>query len=184
MTQSISTNIPLNMAQEPLVKKIALYDQEVGYEILVNAQLKEGSVSDDKKFMEHPIEDGTVIIDHVVDDAKTGTVQVLISDDDAYSLDELMDFYQNSYKVVLKIKNEVFTDLVIASKPLKANAEYFDTTVYDLTFKEVMQAQTQYVKMQVPAVKNKKNASTVKTGQKQPTPSISRKMADWMLGRK
>ena len=61
--------------------------------------------------------------------------------------------------------------MIISSKPVKADPQYYDKTVYDLSFKEVLEAQTQYVKMSVPQVQDAKNASTINVGQKQPIPT-------------
>ena len=168
MTQySTKTNVPLKIKNKAEIKNIKVYDQETNDQIFGNVQYIDASVTDDKKMMEHPIEDGSMIIDHIVNDPKQVSMQLLISDDDYSSLNELLDYYYTSSPVVIKVKNEVFTDLVMSSKPLKVDTNYYDKTTYDLTFKEVQVAVTQYVKMSVPKVKNKKNASKVKVGRKQ-----------------
>lgn len=173
---STFTNIVLHIKQKTDVKNIAIYNQQNNSEIFLNVKYIDGSISDDLKMMEHPKEDGTAIVDHVIDDAKSANIKILIEDDDSTSLNEILNCYKNRTQVIIKIKNEIYSNFVMSSKPLKADVEHYNSTVYDLSFKEVMQAQTQYVKMRVPQVKNKKNASTVNTGQKQKkvTPSILR----------
>lgn len=170
------TNIVLRIKQKADVKNIAIYEQKENTEVFQNIQYLDGSISDDLKVMEHPKEDGTAIVDQVIDDAKTAIVRLIIADDDADSLNEILDYYKNRTPLTIKIKNEIYANFIISSKPLKADVEHYDKTVYDLSFKEVINAQTVYVKMSVPAVKNKKNASKVKTGYKkaQPKPSILR----------
>lgn len=168
MVTEVNTNLTLHIAETTDVKNIVIYNQEDNTEAFVGVQyLDSASVSDDKKMMEHPKEDGTTIIDHIIDDAKTANISVLISDDDSTVREELLAYYKNCTPVMIKIKNEFFNNFVMSSKPVKADVSHYDTTVYELTFKEVLVAQTQYVKMRVPQVQQKKNASTVNTGHKQ-----------------
>lgn len=164
---TVQTNYTLHIKESADVKNLVIYNQETNEEAFLNVQYLEGSVSDDLKVMEHPKEDGTSIADHVIDDAKSGTVRLIISDDDSISLNEILDYYQNRTMLILKIKNNFYTNMIISSKPVKADPQYYDKTVYDLAFKEVLEAQTQYVKMSVPQVQGAKNASTINAGQKQ-----------------
>jgi hypothetical protein len=172
------TNLILRIVQRAKNKNIAIYVQDSNAEALVNAKVFEGSATVDKKLMEHPKENGTVITDHVIDDPSQVNIQLLIEDDDATTINELMDYYRNSTLLTVKIKNEVFSNLIINSKPLSADSGHYDSTIYNLSFKEVQEAITQYVKMPQNQVKNATNAGRVKTGQKQPQsqPSILRKL--------
>jgi len=162
-----ATNIILHIRQKIDVQNIAVYDQEENEQILTSLKFLDGSVTDDKKLMEHPKEDGTMIVDHVIDDPIQITLQCLLADDDSTGLNELHNLYKNCTQVIIKIKNELHDNLVMASKPMKANSDHFNYTVYDLTFKEIQVAQTVYVKMSVPQVKRKANASKINTGHKQ-----------------
>lgn len=168
-----ATNVILHIKQKTDVQNIAVYDQSEKQQILTGLQFLDGSVQDDKKLMEHPKEDGTMVVDHVIDDPIQVTLQVLISDDDSSSLNELQDLYKNSTPVIIKLKNELHSNLVMSSKPMKADNAHYNKTVYDLTFKEIQEAVTLYVKMTVPQVKNKKNASKVNTGHKQANTSTA-----------
>lgn len=171
-----ATNVILHIKQKVDVQNIAVYDQAENQQILTALQFLDGSVQDDKKLMEHPKEDGTMVVDHVIDDPIQVTLQVIISDDDSSSLNELQDLYKNSTPVIIKMKNELHSNLVMSSKPMKADNSHYNKTVYDLTFKEIQEAVTLYVKMSVPQVKNKKNASKVNTGHKQANRSVAAKI--------
>lgn len=167
-----ATNYILHIKQKIDVKNIAIYNPKNNTEVLQNVLYIEGSATDDLKFMEHPIEDGTEIVDHVIDDVKKATIKLQIDDDDSTSLNEILDLYRSRTPLTVKIKNEMFTNLCMSSKPVKAEVSHYNTSVYDLTFSEAIIAQTTYVKMKVPQVKQKKNASIVKTGHKQPKKSV------------
>ena len=186
MNTTVSTNTVLHIKDTTDVPNIALYDQATNQRIFTNLTfLDTVPVTDDKKLMEHPKEDGTMIVDHVVDDPIQIVIPVIIEDDDSTSLNELSDYYKNSTLLVAKIKNETYYNLVIAARPFKAEASHYDKTVYEITVKEIQEAVTQYVKMSVPQVKQKKNASTIKAGHKQaqPTPSIARKIYNFVTRR-
>ena len=167
-----ATNIILHILQKFHAKNITISDPRNNVEVLQKVQYIDGSTTDDLKLMEHPIEDGTMITDHIVDDPKGCNIKIKIDDDDSSSLSELLNIYKKRRKLTIKIKNEVYTNMYMSSKPLSVDAEHFNSTIYNLTFKEVQIAQTTYVKMKVPQVKNPKNASTVKIGQKQPQRSV------------
>ena len=168
-----ATNLILHIKNKTDAQNISIYNPENNQAVFQNVLYIEGSASDDLKMMEHPKEDGTLIVDHIVNDPKTATVKLQINDDDSASLNEILDIYRSRTPLTVKIKNEVFTNLCISSKPVKAESSHYNTSIYDLSFKEVMVAKTTYVKMSVPQVKNPKNASTIKTGQKQAQPKRS-----------
>lgn len=177
------TNLALHIIQRSKIKNLAIYVQDGNTEALTGALIFDGSATVDKKTMEHPKEDGTVITDHVIDDPSKCNVKLLIYDDDAETLNELMDYYRNSTVLTVKIKNEIFSNLIINSKPLSADSDHYNATVYNISFKEVQEAITQYVEMPLSQVKNPTNASRVKTGHKQAQaqPSILRKGYNWIF---
>ena len=172
------TNLIIHIVQRAKTKNLAIYVQDGNTEALTNALIFDGSAVVDKKTMEHPKENGAVITDHIIDDPSKCNIKLLIYDDDAATLNELMEYYRKSTVLTVKIKNEIFSNLVINSKPLSADSEHYNATVYNLAFKEVQNAITQYVVMPQNQVKKPTNASRVKTGHKQaqPQPSILRKI--------
>lgn len=168
-----ATNVILHIKQKIDVQNIAIYEQSENQQILTGLQFLDGSAQIDKKLMEHPKEDGTLITDHIVNEPTQVTLQILLSDDDSTSLNQLQDLYNNATPLIIKIKNELHTNLIMSGKPLKADSNHFNKTVYDLTFKEIQEAVTLYVKMTVPQVKQKANASKVNTGHKQVNRSVA-----------
>lgn len=161
------TNIILHILQKTDAKNLAFYDQEENQEIFTNVKFFDASITKDKQLMEHPKEDGTLITDHVIDNPTEINVQVLIDDFDSSSLNQINDYYKNSTPIVIKVKNQIYLNMVMSGEPFKADSNHYNETVYDLNFKEIQEAVTQYVKMSVPQVKQKQNASTQKLGHKQ-----------------
>lgn len=166
------TNYVLHIKNKIDAKNIIIYNPKTNQEVFQSVLYIEGSTTDDLKMMEHPIETGAEIVDHIIDDVKKVNIKFQIDDDDLTSLNEILDLYRSRTLLTIKIKSEIFTNLCITSKPVKAEIEHFNTSIYELTFTEAIEAQTTYVKMSVPQVKQVKNASTVKTGHKQPKTSV------------
>ena len=162
------TNTTLHINQKTDVQNIAVYEQKENEQVFLDVKFIDYANADiDTKVMEHPKEDGTLIVDHAVNEPNKVSLQILIDDDDSGSFNELLDYHKNLTPLTVKAKNEIFTNMVIASRPLKIDDKHYDSSLYELTFKEIQSAKSQYVKMNVPEVKNKRDASKVKTGQKQ-----------------
>ena len=161
-----ATNIILRVAQNLKNKNFAVYKDNV--EVLTQAQFVEGSIDDDVSLMEHPLESGAVIVDHEVFNPKKGSLSILIDDEDQSSLSELNKYYQSGTALTIKAKGEMFPNMVICAKPFRVSADHFNKTLYSLSFRAVQVADTQYVKMNTNQVKNSKDASTLKLGQKSP----------------
>lgn len=186
---TILTNIILHIVQSADVKNIAVYQKNdyKNVEVMTSLQFRKAEIDDKLELMKHSKEDGTVITDHEVKQPVTITLKTVISDDDSGALAEVLDFYKNATPLIVKAKGELFTNLVISEKPYKVKSTSFDKTVYKIKFTEVLNAKTQYVKLTIPEVRNKQNASTQKTGHKQarqitPKPSILRQITNKITG--
>lgn len=178
------TNIILHIAQKTDAKNFAVYQKsgEENTEVLTSVKFMDASIEDDVQLMEHPKEDGTLITDHEVQNPNRITLRAVISDDDSEVLAEIQDFYKNATTLIVKAKGELYPNVVISAKPFKLDSTYFTKTVYDITFREIQVAQTQYVKMKVSQVRNKKNASTQKTGQKQAKQTVKKQSLAKKIG--
>ena len=73
-----ATNIILHILQKFHAKNITISDPRNNVEVLQKVQYIDGSTTDDLKLMEHPIEDGTMITDHIVDDPKGCNIKIKI----------------------------------------------------------------------------------------------------------
>lgn len=61
----------------------------------------------------------------------------------------------------------------MVGKPVRVNADSLDHVVYELSFKQILKAVSQYVPMPASQVKHKQDASTVSSGEKQPQKSTT-----------
>lgn len=167
---STYTNVVLHVVLGSRNKNFAIYKDN--NEVLTSVQFIDGSIDVDLNLMEHPLENGAVIADHEVFNPQKGSLTVLVDDDDTSSLSEINEYFHNATLLSVKAKGEMFPNMLISAKPYKVSSNYFNKTVYTLTFRAVQFAQTQYVKMSSDQVKNSKNSSTVKTGQSRAVPVL------------
>lgn len=161
--KSTITNVILRVTQYSKNKNFAVYCENK--EVLTNVAFIDGSVEDSATVMEHPLENGSVISDHVVFNPRKVSLSILLNDDDNESLAEINEYYENSTLLKIKAKGEMFSNMIIFAKPFKLSPSYYNQTSYSLSFKAVQLAESQYVKMPIDVVRNPENSSTVSLGQ-------------------
>jgi hypothetical protein len=167
------TNIVLRIVGAAQIENFAVY--EGNNKVLANAGFMNATVDDNATLMEHPLEDGSVITDHIVFNSNNIRVQVIIDDADKSSLEQLNRYYADSTLLSVKVKNQMFNNMVISGMPYEAQSSHFDKTVYQIIFKSVIFITSQYGAANIP--KSPKNGATAKTGQKYtvkstPKPSV------------
>lgn len=161
--KSTITNVILRIVQNLKNKNFAVYKDND--EVLKGVQFLDGSVDDDAKLMDHPLENGAVITDHVVFNPNKASFSIIVDDDEQGALSEINEYYRNATPLTIKAKGELFPNMVICAKPFKMSSNYFNKTAYSLSMRAIQVAETQYVKMTTEQVKNPKDSSTVKSGQ-------------------
>lgn len=162
--KSVVTNVVLRVVLNLKNKNFAVYKDNS--EVLTNVMFIDGSIDDDASLMTHPLENGAVITDHMVFNPHKGSLSLLVEDEDQSSLSEISEYFHNGTLLTIKAKGEIFPNMVISAKPFKVNSNYFNMTQYSLSFCEVQLADTQYLKLTEEQVKEMKNTSTSKIGQK------------------
>ena len=169
-----ATNVLLRIVNAVNSRRVAVFDNN-NNRILQRMEITACDVQDSKKVFEHPIEDGSVIVDGIVDSPLEVTLEALIYDDDVETISALNNLYDDSTLIQVRTKGEVHTNLIIAQKPRRLSSAYINKREYSIQLKEVLFAQVQYVSENVPRANtpaNPKNANTVKGGQKTASPSV------------
>lgn len=142
-------------------------DDEKLTEVLQKAQIERIAIEDQAKIFEHPLETGAMITDHEIFEPKRVTCQMIISDDDAETLQELEQLYLSGAELRIRAGNKIITNVVISSKPFEISSEMFDKTRYSVTFKEALRVSPVYTKLPPRKVAKKSSASRVNSGVKQ-----------------
>lgn len=126
-------------------------------------------VNERSRLMEHPIETGATIADHVVV-LPTEIELSLIPRPDNFvdSYNAIKAQYQSQSFVSVQTKTDTYTNMLIMEMPHDERPETFDTVAISLKLREAILVAAQFSQLPPSAVKNKSRASTVQSGQKQP----------------
>lgn len=171
-------------------KSVALFENNS--EILTDCILMEVDATDDAKTMDHPIEDGAVVTDHIVFNPKQVTLRCVLPETSIgyeRALREIKILYEQSREVTVKIRSDVYSSLIMTGKPVRVAAETLERITYELSFKQIITAVSQYVPMPVSIVKHKQDASTISSGEKQPQKSgtlllsAAKGIVNWIKGK-
>lgn len=172
------TNLVLLMEnQTENIKKFQLFAKNDGkiVEVLPRLEITKITDEDSIKLFEHPIETGTMIVDHGILDPKSTTIQAYISLDDMETLRDLEQLYLSMTKMTLRSENKIIDNVVIKSKPKEITSAVLDKTLYSITFREAQEVEPVYVAMPPRKVARKATSSRVNSGVKQAQPTKKKK---------
>ena len=169
-----ATNLVLLMqnTNENNIKKFQLFarNNDKIVEVLPRLEITRISDEDSIKLFEHPIETGTVIVDHGILEPKQVTIQAYISLDDDETLRDLEQLYLSMTKMTLRSESKIIDNVVIKSKPKEITSSVLDKTLYSITFREADEKEPVYVAMPPKKVTRKATASKTNSGVKQAEP--------------
>ena len=164
------------------IRQIANDGEEI--EIFESVGILNGSVEDNIKVMEHPIENGEEVADHTINTPVIIKLTMLFDINDKKNKDLLINLYQNRLLLSAKISNEVYENLIISQKPYEVKNDMYDKDTYNITLQQVLIANTQFLALPVKKVKNSKNSSLNSVGNKQVKErdkTILKKMVDKII---
>lgn len=126
-------------------------------------------VTERSKIMEHPIETGATVADHVVvlpTEIELSMIPRPEDFDDSYNA--IKAAYQAQAFVSVQTKTDTYTSMLIYEIPHDERPETFDTIAIAVKLREAILVNPQFSQLPPAQVKKKSDASTVQTGQKQP----------------
>ena len=153
---------------------VAIYDQN-NNQVFIGATPMQAVVKEGAKVMEHPVENGTVIVDHLVIKPIEIDLPLITQSDDPKSVyDEIKQLYLAGTLLTVQTKSDIYTSLVIESMPHEEKHDVFDQLIIHLKLKEVKFATTQFGTLPPAKVKKKVQQTTQPEGEKQgTTPKVS-----------
>lgn len=140
-------------------------EESTPVEVLSEIQTTKISIENQKKMFEHPLEDGSSVVDYSILESKKVNMQIYVSNDDTETLNELERLYIEGTRLRLRAENKILNNMVISAEPFEISSNMLDKNLYSVTFKEAQYVTPQYVAM--PRVKRKSDTSRVNTGVKQ-----------------
>ena len=166
---SAETNVILESGENGEKGKFQLWVQKDNkiQEVLSKLELFRINLDDQIKIFEHPLETGTVIVDHMILEPKQANIQAYISLDDDKTLRQLEQLYLTGEKMTLRSENNVIENAIIKSKPREVVSGVLDKTLYSIVFREVEEKEPVYVSMPPRKVANTGASSRVNSGVKQ-----------------
>lgn len=162
-------------------KRIAIYEQvtvqngepTAGGEVLADLAFMEARVMDEAELMEHPLEDGSKIVDHKVHQPIEVTIQASLdlslqaAATNAYN--EFKQLYQDGTLLMVKTSVDVYDNMLIQGIPYEELPNSYDRIIFNISLKEAIIVESQYIPLPPGKVRNPSDASTTLTGEKQPT---------------
>lgn len=148
-------------------------------QLFVNARAMRALVSPEAKIMEHPLETGAQIADHIV--YLPVEIELSFILDPATARDtyqEIKSTFKAATIVSVQTKADTFSNMVIKHIPHDEVPEMFDTFAVAMKLREAQFVQPQYAQLPANKVKKPANSSTVKTGEKtSTTPALAQQSA-------
>ena len=140
--------------------------------------IKDVSINQDKKIFEHPLEDGTSVVDHVVINPVTLNINVFLPVEFYLSTyAQLKVIYLTSGLLYFKSRVQIFQNLIIQSMPHEESAENLQSIMMELVLREVQFAETAFSSSSqtssVYAPLSPISESTVQRGRQTSTPQVS-----------
>jgi len=120
---------------------VGIYDEDFN-QLFPEARPLKMSYSETSRMMEHPIESGSIVVDHKVFMPATVEAVFIIQSEDYRSVyDQIESAYSNNTIVTIQGKAKSFNNMVLSSKLHDESSEIYDTIQVVVKFTELFIAQ-------------------------------------------
>jgi hypothetical protein len=150
---------------------VGVFDDNLN-QLFADARSIRATVTERSKIMEHPVESGATISDHVVDHPTEIELSVVLTPatyPDTYQ--QIKTTWLAKTTVTVVTKTDTYDNQLIFEIPHDETPEMFNTVAVAIKLRQVIMVDAQYAQLPASSVKKSSNASTVKTGQKNPAPA-------------
>jgi|SRR5579863_4119668 len=146
---------------------VAVYDQNFN-QVFPTARITKPVIKPSAKGMEHPIEDGVIITDHVIINPIELELPVIVQAPDLQdTYKTIFNYFTNSTLLTIQTKASTYSNMYILEMPHEEDPDLFDSIAVVIKFKQALIVTSEVSQAVVP--KNPQNSSTVKRGTVQPT---------------
>lgn len=158
LTDIISTLLPTFA-----IDVVGVFTQDYN-QLFRNARSLKAVVKEQSKVMEHPVENGTIIVDHrIVLPVEIELTLILASSDYQNIYKSIKQYYLNGTLLVIQTRSDIYLNQIIESMPHEEDPEQYDVIPLVLNLKQVQFVTAQYGVLP----KQPKNTNTVKRGTQQ-----------------
>lgn len=146
------------------VDVVAVLKTSDGTQAFPKARPMTVSVNEGGELMQHPLETGAQIVDHLVKRLNEITYPVIIKAPYKPVLDEIRQLYEAGTKFIVQTKTGNYSDMVLFDLPHDETPDGYDMITVTLKFREA-----KFIKPTLggPVPRRKKHANTTKRGQVQ-----------------
>lgn len=138
-------------------------------QVFPEARTLKATVKEEAKVMEHPLEDGSSIVDHKIILPIEVDLSVIIQSADFRSVyDQIKRYYLGAELLSVQTRTGVYNSMVIQSMPHDESPDMLDTVAIALKLKEVKLVTAQFGTLPPRKVAKPESSSTVKRGEQQP----------------
>lgn len=147
---------------------VGVYDENFN-QLFSEARPIKMSYYETSKMMEHPVESGSIVVDHKVFMPATVEAVFIIQANDYRSVyDQIESAYKNNDIVTIQGKAKSFNNMVLSSKLHDESADMYDTIQVVVKFTELFLAQITST-LSVSSVASPKDSDTINDGRIQGT---------------
>lgn len=160
---------PAHAAPSHAVDVVALLDADTRRPVLETARPTRANVFEISRVMEHPLEDGSTIVDHMVRlPVEVDLVLVSMgSPQDVYA--ELSQLHRAGTLLTVQTRTGTYDSMLLAEIPHDEPPEMAESVTFALRLKEAKFVQPEYGQLPPRKVANPAHSSTVKRGTQQTT---------------
>lgn len=156
------TNVP--SASSDLV---AVFNADF-FQLFRLARPMKARINEFAKVMEHPIETGETITDHIVFQPNEIELDVFLSSDDFRSVyEQIKQPYKNGDLVTVQSRTSTYEDMLIQSIPHDEDPDVYDGVIMTIKMKQAFFVTAQFGSLPPSQVKNPVQASTQGLGNQQ-----------------
>lgn len=131
-------------------------------------------VDESARAMEHPVETGTVITDHIIFLPNEIELQMILPADEYRSVyDQIKQLYKAATILSVQTRAATYRNMFIYRMPHEENTELFNTIPLSLRLRQILIIQTTTQTLPPAAVKDPLDQSTINNGLQQPGATLA-----------
>lgn len=127
------------------------------------------TVIEPSKIMKHPLEDGSTITDHLVIEPIRIEISCIFVKGYKDTTAQFRSTFEQGKLLTIQTKAKAYDNMVLTDMPHEEDPDFMDILMATLKFEEARFVTPEYGELPASAVKNPKDASTVKRGTQQTT---------------
>jgi hypothetical protein len=172
--QGIALGYPYLFALDNDQPKIRITDNETNEDIWTDLTHMGVDTTRTANVAEHPIETGSVVMDHRVVNPTEVTLRLVATKNNYREMySSIQSYYRNSYLVKIHTRTRVNRNMAIVSFPDYQDPELFDALSMEVTFREMLFVTPSQGTMTQENTRESADSNTVQQGQKSPNGTIT-----------